>query len=76
MEDQLSSSWHELAAYTRMRKLAAAGTLRKEIIAAFAPLTKEQVVGALRTHRIRRSTPPLKPTGYPVIDAIHPVPGT
>jgi hypothetical protein len=58
------------AEIARMRKLAAAGAQRKEIIAAFAPLSKNQIVGALAHYQIRRSRPPFKPTGHALLDAI------
>jgi len=58
------------AEITRLRKLAATGASRKEIVAAFAPLSKWQVFSKLRHHRIKRPPSPYKTTGYPVIDAI------
>lgn len=58
------------AEISRMRRLAASGATRREIIAAFAPLTKNQVVNALAYHRVVRKKSPLRPSGHPALDAV------
>ncbi len=54
----------------RLRKLAAAGVSDTELVAGFPGLTRDQVIGKLRHHQIKRPRRRFKPTGYPLLDAI------
>jgi len=58
------------AEITRLRKLAASGASRKEMIAAFAPLREKQVTGAIEEYRLRRGRRPFKPTGHAALDVV------